>query len=629
MLRAMIQLAPRPETTADGVDPALTELRAVAEFPEPGEQVYIITSDSTGTLTATAREVDERSRFELPFRRPAGPRSPQVGPVMKRSYNAKEKAVGPKPQTLKATLAHFEKIAASTAPVATVYRDALAALGPGTAAEKVGRLVAVLENMPVRGTVFFAVGSPPGNNADYARHLLDVIRGELYGIDDSAPTGTCPVCGAVAPLGATALKGAKINFLNSDDQGVFPGLDIDRAGARFSLCASCADAIASCYIQRKDELRAVIAGIPALVLPFVLAPGDAPEAHRGAADVLHRARRGEGTATAESDLLADLAEEHALAAFHILWATAGDSLDDVTGFLTDIPCTRLAALSKIHRAANQWADPVFPARKIAAFDLHLSLAGEILRHPGGERTKRRSGGAGVRGLRQRIAQAVYLKTRLDPRPLLREIRDILADHLVDPTVDDRFLAWNLTHEPAPPKKAGIKPLLNAATWIRHVALFLHYLRHLEVLEPMAPTERFAPRSDRFQKLLGPASGVDSDAKMFAFFVGALFGWLLILQGAKGVNVRSNALTWLRRGTLAGGDLPGLYVRIREKFQEYGAEAYPAVREAVVDTSALGARLGTAIPLDTDTTMYFLFLGQALAGEVFGKDEANLQEKAPS
>jgi len=217
---------------------------------------------------------------------------------------------------------------------------------------------------------------------------------------------------------------------------------------------------------------------------------------------------------------------------------------------------------------------------------------------------------------------------------MSELRDIIADHLVDPSVEDKFVGYQLTHESSPPKKPGAEIRLNAASWIRHVALLLHYLRHLEVLppmtHPMTTTERYTPRSERLQKLLAEPSGVDTDAKMFAFFTGVLFGRLLTVQAAKGVNVRSNALTWLRRATLAGSDLPGLYVRIREKFVEYEAERSEALREVVFDTSELGRRLGTSIPLDADTTMYFLFLGQALAGEVFAKDDAkdDVQPKEP-
>jgi CRISPR-associated protein Csh1 len=625
MLRAMIQLAPRAAAATDGLAPSVRELRALAEFPAVGERAYVIdlVPDGPGpgrALYAKAIEVDETTRLRFPFRRPSGPRSPQLGPVLKRTLDPK-KGVGPNATTIAATLAHFERLALSGEPAAPVYRRALDAAGPGDLAEKTARVMAALASIPEKKTVYVSLGEPPGDDAGYAAHLLAVINRELYGIEDDAPEGVCPVCGRTARLGASALKGAKVNFLNMDNHGVFPGLDLARAADRFAMCAACAGAVASTYINRKAELRVIIAGTPALVLPYLVAPapavGERAAAH-SVQDVLDKARAGKATDAAEDDLLFYLADESSLGAFHVLWATAGDSLDDVTGFLTDVPCTRLGELSVINKAANAWAGGVLPARRVRPFDLRLSLVGKLLEHPGGKRVERRNG-LRLGALRRQLARAVYLRAPLPAGPLLAELRDIIGDHLVDPSVEDRFLARGLTHEPPPTKKGDL--ILNAASWIRHVALLLHYLRHLEVLPPMTTAERYSPRSERLQKLLAPPSGLDTDAKMFAFFTGILFGRLLVVQGAKGVNVRSNALTWLRRATLTGKDLPGLYVRIREKFAEYEAEGWSVVREVVHDTSELGRRLGTEIPLDADTTMYFLFLGQALAGDVFTKDDA--------
>lgn len=616
ILNAMVQLAPRAVARADD-DPALVELRALAEFPDVGDHAYVVGLDPQGALTARPIEVDARSRLGFPFRRPSGPRSPQVGPVIKRSVNPKT-GVAPNATTLAATLAHFDVVARGGSPAAAVYQRALDALGPKELASRTATLFDVLLAIPEKKTVYVSLGAPPGHDPAYATHLLSVIRGELYGIDDDAPEGRCPLCDRVARLGANALKGAKLNLLNRDNHGVFPDLDVDRAGDRYAVCAACADAIASCYIQRKAELRVVIAGAPALVLPHRVSTGAAPETEFAVGDVLAKARAGRGTDAAEDDLLAALAEESALVSFHVLWATAGDSLDDVTGLITDVPCTRLGVLSARNKVANAWVGSVLPVHRARPFDLRLSLVAELLTHPGGKRTERRNQGSVLAALRRQIARAVYLGERLDERPYLRAVREMLADHLVDPSVDERFVARALTAESAPTKKGDV--ILRAASWVRHVALLFHYLRDLEVFAPMSSEPRYEPRAERLQKLLAPPSGVDSDPKLFAFLVGVLFGRLLTVQGAQGRNVRSNALTWLRRATLTGDDLPGLYVRVREKFAEYGSEGSAAVREVVHDASALGARLGSRIALDVDTTMYFLFLGQALSGDVFAKED---------
>jgi CRISPR-associated protein Csh1 len=599
----------------------VAELAALAEFPEVGERAYVIESGGAGELSARALEVDEVTRRGFAFRRPSGPRSPQVGPVFKRSLDPK-KGVGPGATTLAATLTHFEAMATSASPAAGVYRRALEVAGGGDGSARVDRVLRALTAIPEKKTVFVSLGEPAGADPAYASHLLGVIREDLYGIDDSAPEGVCPSCGRTARLGWSALKGAKVNFLNADNHGVFPGFDLDRAGDRFALCAACADAIASTYIRLKTKLRVMVAGSPALILPYLVAPGSGSESSREAWAFLDQAREGKGTSVLERDLLDALAEESALAAFHILWAATGDSLDDVTGFITDVPVTRLGTLSAENTRANGWTGGVLPARRVRPFDLRLSLVGEILEHPGGKRVERRNR-ARLAALRRGVARAVYLREPLAAAPLFAELRDIMADHLVDPTVDESFVAHRLTHEPAPSKKGEV--YLNAASWIRHAALLLHYLRHLGVLPPMSTAERFQPRSERLRPLLAESSGVDTDEKAFAFLVGILFGRLLKIQGAEGFNVRSNALTWLRRATLSGGDLPGLYVRIREKLIAYGAEASPVLREILRDVGALGARVGTGSALDADQTMFFLFLGQALSGDVFVKEEPPKEE----
>lgn len=614
MLRAMVQLAPRRDGEA-GLDPARAALRTLAEHPDPGDRAYVLSVAPDGSLQATALEVDGTSRWAFPFRKPTGSQSAQVGPVLKRSYSPQE-GVGPKESILGRTLEHFARIAASDAPVAAVYRRCLDALGGANVATLTARLVQALESIPERKTgkaLYVSLGPPPGADPIYAAHLLDVIRGQLYGIDEASPPRPCPVCGVTAPLGATALRGAKCNFLNDNNHGVFPGMDSARAEARFALCARCADGIAATYIGRKKELRVVVAGSAALVLPEVISLGDTTKASEAVEDVLAKYRAGRGSAIAEGDLLEVLADTNSLVNFHILWASTGDALDKVSDFIADVPCTRLGVLSAVNLAAKHWSAPVFPPRaaRVRDFDLRLSLLAEVLKYPGGARVKRRNDER-LASLRRQVARAVYLGTSLPPAPLFSVLREIIADHLVDPTVDEKYLARNLTQLPPDSAKG---PWLNAAAWVRHVALLLHYLRHLKVLPPMQDNASPPPRSARVRAFLDEATGADTDAKRFALLLGVLFGQLLRIQGDKRVNVRANALTWLRRGTLSGADLPGLYARVRGKFADYEAERSPALREVVTETSRLGTRLGTAIPLDADTTMYFLFLGQSLAAEV--------------
>ena len=253
-----------------------------------------------------------------------------------------------------------------------------------TSTQKTERVVIeALTSIPEKKTVYVSLGEPPGDDPDYAAHLLDVISSELYGIDDGAPAGVCPVCGRTAPLGASALKGAKVELpQHGQPTGSFPTSTsiarrtgsrcARRAPARWRARTSTSSRICSASHHRGR--------VPPWVLPYVVAPA-LPQATRrvSAQDVLvKKARAGKATDAAEGDLLVYLAEESSLASFHVLWATAGDSLGDVTGFITDVPSTRLGKLSSINKDANAWSGGVLPARRVRPLDLRLSLVGELL-----------------------------------------------------------------------------------------------------------------------------------------------------------------------------------------------------------------------------------------------------------
>jgi len=76
-------------------------------------------------------------------------------------------------------------------------------------------------------------------------------------------------------------------------------------------------------------------------------------------------------------------------------------------------------------------------------------------------------------------------------------------------------------------------------------------------------------------------------------------------------VGANALTWLKRLTLKGRDLPGLYIKVREKLLAYETEKSAEVRELIAELGNLGCKLGDKIELDEIPTNYYLLLGQSL------------------
>ena len=134
---------------------------------------------------------------------------------------------------------------------------------------------------------------------------------------------------------------------------------------------------------------------------------------------------------------------------------------------------------------------------------------------------------------------------------------------------------------------------------------------------MEPVDKvFEPSLPALKPYFQSGSGLNIPEKAFTFMLGILYGKVLQVQSARGVNVASNALTWLKRLNLDGRDLPGLYNKVREKLLTYETEANTDVRAIVRDLGQIGGKeLGDAITLDNTTTCYFLLLGQSVTVDV--------------
>ena len=140
-----------------------------------------------------------------------------------------------------------------------------------------------------------------------------------------------------------------------------------------------------------------------------------------------------------------------------------------------------------------------------------------------------------------------------------------------------------------------------------------------------PEASYQPESE----LLKPyfeESGIDTNQKAFAFLVGILYGKVIQVQGKRGVNVGANALTWLRRLTLTGEDLPDFYCKVREKLLAYGTEGNKNVREVLREVGCLGTRIGDNFNLDQTTTCYFLLLGQSVTVDILPSQNTETEEE---
>ena len=139
---------------------------------------------------------------------------------------------------------------------------------------------------------------------------------------------------------------------------------------------------------------------------------------------------------------------------------------------------------------------------------------------------------------------------------------------------------------------------------------------------------YKPHTVALQPYFTEETAIDSQSKAFAFILGVLYGKLMQVQAARKVNVSANALTWLKRLTLSGCDLPEFYIKVREKLLVYETESSTEVREISEELGKLGS-LAKLIDLNEIDTCYFLLLGQSLATTILPSKKADSDKKETS
>lgn len=88
------------------------------------EAVYILEMVSEEIVRMSVWETDRLPNNALPFMRPSGSQSPQVGPVIKRSYS-KDKGGGPSQTIISTTMNYFKRIAQENKPWSPYFKDIL------------------------------------------------------------------------------------------------------------------------------------------------------------------------------------------------------------------------------------------------------------------------------------------------------------------------------------------------------------------------------------------------------------------------------------------------------------------------------------------------------------------------
>ncbi|CAN5707574.1 hypothetical protein BH24ACT22_BH24ACT22_02740 [soil metagenome] len=593
---------------------------------------YILKADPKDSDVAILeqRERKEGAELLLPFVPSTGSQSGALGPVIKRTYSP-AKGSGPSAKINDTSLKDFKVIADSDQlwseyfeyVTSVVSRPKLQVRGEILENESTHALALAVHSIEERQTCFLSVldaeNKLPGEVEEYIAYLQHILAAEKYSTGRLKPIeeGRCSLTGIVGTVYPNGLAGAGLNLSNMDRPGVFPGLDDNEAWKKYALSAEAADLLYTFSYHVSGRFRARVAGENALIIPYTTLNQDKRRKFMRRTRDKYLPQVNTGKPLVEQErVLHDLANEEGIVTnLTILWADFGQKIENVRGMVTDILPSRLRDISVVAGEINNDVSLPFPQElryeESLSLDVAFNSLAFLLRRPGGKRTEKANKGARLFEFKREMVATVYHGQRVPVQRFWDEVREVCEAYLVDALERNHY---GLLYEGR--TKQG-ENYLTMAGWIRHLSRFIYFLRQLEVYPEMEDW-RYQPKTERLRSVFGEffedddgRSGIDQPEKAYAFLLGALFGKLMQVQGARGVNVGANALPWLKRFTLTGKDLPHLYVRIREKLLTYGTTSKD-IADVIEELGHLGTKLGTHIDLNQTETGYFLLLGQSLS-----------------
>ncbi len=627
----------------------------LVESGENIEKIYVLEKGiEENTLILISEDMTEEKANSLPFMKPSGSQGAQIGPVIKRTYS-KAKGGGPSDKILNTTMKSFNKMADANNKWSHYFAEIVELLNSPRLILMDNSIInwadvgyntllsAAVDNIgEQKQTVFLTMrdnrGNLPGQRKDYLAYLMTEKLGGTRYVTASSPSKdnqTCPLCGTTETIiFPNALKGAGINITNADRAGAFPDIDASLAWKRYALCNACADLL---YIykfhflkkdsNKKNPFITPIAGENAIVIPITSMNfhyQKRQEIWREVKDFVKVILS--DSEESELDILDILKKEKGILNLTFLWATVGQNIEDITGMITNVPPTRLTKLSKINDESSEWMHPLFPnichfqdKKSYLSPNLSLRALRTLFHRPGGKKAKDANGSMKLHQLKRDIAASVYHETEIPTIRFWEEVITTARWYWLDAI--EKGSAYNLLYEGK--KKKG-ETYLTAAGWIRHLCKWIYYFKRIKVMK--MDNELYEPQMEKLKPYFGSESGIDTPTKGYAFLLGALYGKVLQVQGAKGVNVGANALTWLKRLTLKGRDLPRLYIKTREKLLAYETEKNRDVRELIKEIGRLGVQLGDNIELEETATNYYLLLGQSLTTTILPKKESDDSKK---
>jgi CRISPR-associated protein Csh1 len=623
-------------------DPGRLFPKLVEDVEESGntnrdtQRYYTLRADpaSADTAILEVHEFQPGDAEKLPFNQPSGSQSAALGPVIKRTFKTKE--AGPSVKIQETTLNAFAEIAGAKKSWSDYFQQAHSCFrrkalrfGDKEVTDEAGAFRSAVRLIDEKRTVLLAFqdaeGRLPGKTPEYVDYLQSVLARTKYATGQNGPrsNSTCVLCGeSPVDIFPNALRGAGVNLANLDRDGAFPGVDSMAAWKGYSLCVACADLLYVYCRHVAAEFLVTVASERALVIPETTVD---PSRRREFIKRIRELARGinvsrDEVPLRENKLLRLLSDDNAVTTLTFLWADFGNRIEDIQGVVTDVLPSRLHELIKLNQGFAERTHPLFPRVALEGFDydLALNILRPLLRRPGDKKAQAANDSRRLFELRRDLAEAVYRSTKL-PERFWNEVHLTARWHWDE--ICNKGNTWDAIHEGFSTKKN--EGYLTLAGWVRQLARFLAYLRHVGVVMPLL-NDIPQPGSERLKPYFTEESAIDSKEKAFVFILGVLYGKLLAVQAARRVNVSANALTWLRRLSLSGKDMPDLYRKVYGKILEYGrVSRNEGVLEILEELGLLGTQVRHS--LDETMTCYFLLLGMSLANRILPRQPSDEDE----
>ena len=590
---------------------------------------YTLEAHPTDADTAVMRvsQVTDDAKKGLTFNQASGPRSPAIGPVIKRT-RTKEK-IAPTTVTVNSTLRSFHSIADAQQPWSPFFAQAHEVWSrsklefDGITHEAESAYAQAVSLIPDKGTVMLAYrdgqGNLPGQVPEYALYLQDILADTKYATNTSpgVPDTDCSLTGVRGVCYANGLAGARINLMNADREGAFPGVDRDLAHHRFAVCRPACDLLYMFRFHLLPDLLTYVGGAKALVLPSFTTPQSARGFQRAFATYVQDLATGEVT---QEDRLRDLylEDEHAVSGLHFVWATFGQKMEDVTFVLPDVLPSRMSALRAAWDATRDQPSAFSPKHPVDAFqvDAWMNALYRLFKRPGGKAAKDANGDRLQTFVRRMLLHLYRGNPLADQAPLLEEALDVARYYFREIVVDGH--EYGLLREGIS-KKGESFPTL--AGWTRALHDFLRFLNQLGLMT--MSNDPPATDMEALQPYFQPDSGLDHPDKAYAFVLGVLFGRLLQLQGIRGVNAAANALPMVKNYQVHPRDIPALHVRLTAKLEQYHRDPNARISgphhqlyESLLRELGRQSNQGRASTLTQTEFNFFLLLGQAITDDIF-------------